>query len=87
MKDVETLDTTIDEWRAELQKFNPGDVPGWTLQELCKELKVRRTTMQNRLQDLIDYGRCTWFEGTRTDKKGRSYTVTVYQLIREKEKK
>ena len=87
MKDVETLDTTVDEWQAELQKFTPKNVPGRTIQELCKELKVRRTTMQNRIQDLIECGRCTWREGTRTDKKGRTYSVTVYQLILKKEKK
>ncbi len=36
MKDVETLDTTVDEWQAELGKLTPENIPGRTLQELCK---------------------------------------------------
>ena len=87
MKDVETLDTTVDEWQAEMQQLMPKNVPGRTIMELCKELKIRRTTMQNRLQNLIDFGKCTYAEGTRIDKKGRSYCVTVYQLRPKKEKK
>lgn len=84
MKDNDTLDTTVDEWQAEMERLVPKNVPGETLLELCKKLKVRRTTMQNRLRTLIDNGRCIWREGIRIDKKGRSYTVVVYQLTPQK---
>ncbi len=82
--DTDTLDTTIEEWQKEMEQLTPRNTSGKTLLELCEGLKVCRTTMQNRLQDLINCGKCTWADGTRTDKKGRTYSVTVYQLRKEK---
>lgn len=84
MSDDNTLDTTIDEWQAELQRFKPECSLGKTLWELSEELGLSPTTMRLRLLDLIKTGRCTYGQGQRTDKRGRRYNVAVYQLIPQK---
>lgn len=80
------LNTTIDEWRAEMERIDFG-APGKTLRELCSELGMKRTTMQNRLADLIQDKRCIKGVGKRIG-VGGVYPVSVYQLIpQEKESK
>ncbi len=51
-----TLDTTVDEWRAEMDRL-AGNDPGMTLRELMKELGLKKTSMQDRLRKLIETGR------------------------------
>ena len=82
MSDDNTLDTTVEEWHAELQRIAPKDVPGRTLSELCEELKTPLTTMQRRITELLNEGSCRSLVGQRKDRKGRLYDVTVYQLIK-----
>ncbi len=80
MKDVETLDTTIDEWRAEMELYDDKDVPGVTLSELSQELKISETTMRRRIKHMIKINRCTSANGQRIDNLGRCRKVIVYQL-------
>jgi DNA-binding Lrp family transcriptional regulator len=80
MSDVSTtLDTTIEEWRAELERMSHND-PGSTLFELAKSLGVSESTMRRRITQLINEGKCIDGIGQRIDSLGRSYDVTVYQL-------
>lgn len=74
-----TLDTTIDEWRKEMEKLDKGD-PGTTIMELAVKFNLCRATMQKRINKLIDEGRCIRGIGTRTDQGGRQQRVPVYQL-------
>ena len=86
--DVGILDTTIDEWQAEMERFVPRNVPGKTISELSRELDIPDSTMRNRIQILIQEGRCIRRYGIRKDDLGRDYQVSLYQLITiEKEKK
>ncbi len=78
--DSNTLDTTIDEWRDELVEMEAGH-PGMTLIELMEELGVKKTTMQDRLKKLIESGRCIRGRGKRIGPSGRTYLVSVYQLV------
>ena len=87
MKDIETLNTTVDEWRAEITKLEPRNSPGKTIVELSKELELSPTTLYRHIRKLIQSGRCVTKGGQRTDNRGRRYNVTVYQLIPQKEKK
>lgn len=80
MKDTETLDTTIDEWRAEIELYDEKDVPGVTLSELSQELKVSETTMRRRIKHMIKINRCIPAHGQRIDNSGRCYRVMVYRL-------
>lgn len=75
----DTLDTTIDEWQAEMYKLRPN-APGKTVEELRKEFGgIPRSTMQNRLDRLVESGRCIRRLGIRVGRKG-AYTASVYQL-------
>lgn len=76
------LDTTVDEWQAEMDKLSEGD-PGMTLSELMKELGLKKTTMQERLKELVATGRCIRGIGRRIG-VGGVYPVAVYQLKKEK---
>lgn len=80
MKDNDTLDTTVDEWQAEMERYDKKNIAGKTLMELSQKLHISRTTMGFRLQTLIDEGRCTRDMGVRIDKSGRRFEVAVYQL-------
>lgn len=82
-KENNTLDTTMDDWRAELERMVAGD-PGMTVRELCKETGIKRTAMQTSLNKLIASGRCFRGIGKRLG-AGGVYTVSVYQLIPKKE--
>lgn len=74
------LDTTIDDWRAEMERLSTGD-PGKTVRELAREFgDIPRSTIQSRLEKLIAEGRCTRGIGKRIG-VGGVYTVSVYQLI------
>ena len=86
MKDVEILDTTIDEWQAEMELYDNKDVPGKTLSELSQELGVNERTMRRRVLHMIKINRCTSARGQRIDNLGRRYKATVYQLTPKKEK-
>lgn len=77
--DNSTLDTTIDEWQAEMKRISP-DAPGKTLSELATELKISKTTMRRRIEQLINEGRCMQNTGKRFDRFNRLYDVSVYQL-------
>lgn len=82
MSDDNFLDTTIDDWRAEMEKINIGD-PGMTARELARELypsPIPVSTMRNRLDKLISKKKCTRGIGRRIG-VGGVYTVTVYQLL------
>ncbi len=81
MTSGDTLDTTVDEWRAEMEKSETGE-PGLTVRELMEKLGLKRTTMQERLGKLIKAGRCTRGRGKRIG-VGGTYPVAVYQLIPE----
>lgn len=88
MKDVGTLDTTIDEWREAIENACiKCDAPGETLVELSKRLEIPETTIRRRIYRLLLEGRCVSGTGFRRDRKGRYYNVTVYQLIPKEEKK
>lgn len=84
--DSETLlDTTVNEWRTEIERLERGD-PGETIGELCKTLKMGRTSLQRKVSKLIKEGRCTEGRGVRYTPSGRLYPVAVYQLISEKKR-
>lgn len=76
------LDTTIDDWRAEIEQMNSSD-PGKTAKELAEEFNIPRSTMHDRLQKLVKIGRCKKGIGKRIG-VGGVYTVSVYQLIPQK---
>lgn len=80
MSNDNTLDTTVEEWQAEMERITPND-SGRTLSELSVELKVSATTMQRRITQLINEGKCIRGTGRRFDCHNRPYDVTVYQLI------
>ena len=80
-----TLDTTVSEWQAEMDKFAKGD-PGKTISELMKDLEKSKYTTRLLVLELMDSGRCTQGTGVRIDSSGRRQYVTVYQLISKKEK-
>jgi hypothetical protein len=79
-----TLDTTVDEWQAEMGRLQPG-APGETVMELRKKFgDIPKSTMQSRLDRLVESGRCIRRLGTRVSVSGASYVVSVYQLKKEK---
>ena len=80
--DSTILDTTVDEWRAEMDSFY-GDDPGKTTKELAEEFNVSVRTMQRRIATLIDFGRCKKGRALR-DFRGFPRYTSVYQLILKK---
>lgn len=84
MSDDNTLDTTVEGWQAEMERYDKANVAGKTLAELAQELQISKTVMGIRLQALINEGRCTRAMGMRIDKRGRRLEVAVYQLIPQK---
>ena len=81
MKDAETLDTTIDEWRAEVHRLEKSsDINGLTITELMKSLDLTRWGANELVRQLTANMRCESGSSTRKDRTGRSYHVTVYQL-------
>ena len=84
MQNDSELDTTIDEWQAEMDYMEKGD-PGKTARELAEELgNIPKSTMQCRLEKLVKAGRCIKGTGKRIG-VGGVYLVSVYQL-KKKEK-
>lgn len=75
------LDTTIDDWRAEMNSY--GDDPGMTTKELAEKFNVSVRTMQRRVAALIDSGKCKEGRALRNWRGIPRYTP-VYQLISEK---
>jgi len=75
------LDTTIDEWRAEMNSF--GDDPGKTTKELAEKFNVSVRTMQRRIAALIDSGKCKEGRAVKNYRGIPKYTP-VYQLTPKK---
>lgn len=83
------LDTTVDEWRAEMEKFTPAatlsSLPyltkGKTSGELAKEFKVSNDTIVRRLSEMIKNGRCEKGRAHRATINGQEKNVPVYQLV------
>ena len=76
-----TLDTTVSEWQAEMYRLRPN-APGRTVEELRKEFgNIPRSTMQSRLDRLVESDRCIRRLGIRVGRRG-AYMVAVYQLIK-----
>jgi DNA-binding GntR family transcriptional regulator len=78
------LDTTIEEWREELQKHK--NIPGYTISELAAEIGVCRETMRKRLNKLTKEGKCIRATGIRHDELGGIYSVPVYTLVKKGKK-
>lgn len=77
------LDTTVDEWQAEMDKLDKGD-DGKTITELTEELGVHKTTMRDLILKLLLAGKCKQGKGIRLDSMGRRQHMAVYQLKKEK---
>ena len=82
-----TLDTTVDEWRAEMEKLQYLDDPGKTISELAKEYGINKGTVARHVSNLVDKGECIKGANTRIDSSGRRQAVIVYQLKKEKKGK
>jgi DNA-directed RNA polymerase specialized sigma24 family protein len=80
MKDVNFLETTVDQWREALM---PKDDPGLTLIEISDETGISLRTAQRRIRKLLKAGECKKGMATRTDSLGRVQRVPVYQMIEE----
>lgn len=79
------LDTTIDQWRAEMEKCTPND-PGLTIQELCEKLGTKKTATQGLVGRLVKDGKCK--KGySRRENNGFVYYASVYQILTPKKEK
>ena len=88
MKDIGTLDTTIDEWQEALKDAEiASNADGKTARELAQELNCCESTMRLKLNSMILTGRCERLKGRRFASDGRFIPVNVYQLIPKEEKK
>jgi len=83
--DDNTLDTTVDEWRAEMEKLEEG-APGITITELKRKMGWSKHMVQTRIEKLLSAGRCIRGMGKRVDSAGRLIRVPVYQLVKGKKK-
>lgn len=81
------LDTTIDEWRAEMERLRGGNDPGKTTAELARELGIPERTMLRQVRKLVEEGRCVVGTTTRLTTAGHCRRVPVYQLISNKKSK
>ncbi|KKM24786.1 hypothetical protein LCGC14_1601600 [marine sediment metagenome] len=88
MKDVETLDTTVEEWREEVHKLRQSsDMNGLTIAELMQSLNLTRWGANELVRRLTVINRCKRGFSTRKNIHGWQYRVAVYQLIPKEEKK
>ena len=85
MKDAETLDTTVDEWRVEIGRME--DPPGSTIKELAEISGRGLTSTRNLMDRLYREKKVRKIRAIRTNEDGLRYGVSVYQLILKKEKK
>ena len=77
-----TLDTTVDEWQAEVSNLYKDD-PGSTLTELEEIFNRTRYATRKIIVGLVASGRCIQGIATRIDASGRKISVSVYQLKKE----
>ncbi len=87
MKDVETLNTTVDEWRIEMERHDLIAVSGNTIREIAACTKMGLTATRERIRKLCKSDRCIVRNGSRVATDGHHYPVSVYQLTLKKEKK
>ncbi len=88
MKDVEALDTTVEEWRVAIDEASGSSaIEGKTAIELAEEYGCSGTWMRKKLNKMIELGRCKRMRGRRVASDGRTMPVNVYQLRPKKEKK
>ena len=79
-----TLNTTVDQWRAEMERIDAGS-PGFTAAELADQLGIPKSTILGRIAKMAREGRCVAGIGLRKDSAGRNYHVQVFEIKREKE--
>lgn len=77
-----TLDTTVDDWRTEIEKLETEGDPGFTVEELAQELDCATTTARRRAHALVKRGICVQGRGIRRAKDGRIKRLPVFQLIK-----
>lgn len=77
------LDTTIDDWRAEMGRLQPND-PGLSMVEIADEIGMSLSTTCRKIRHLLKSGKCKQGFAIRTDAIGRRQRIPVYQLIPEK---
>ena len=75
------LDTTVEEWKAELEDHITRNDPGLTIAEIAAILGSSRQTAYRRVSELIKKGRCREGTGMRVNKSGRRQRVAVYLLL------
>ena len=83
MSDDNFLDTTVDDWRAEMEQLARDD-PGETIAELAFRFNVNVRTLQRHIAKLIDEGKCIQGKAKRITRSGYYQLIPVYQLIPEK---
>lgn len=77
----DTLQTTVDQWRAALAAIQePAHPECRTLTELSKELDMNRCTLADQLGKAIACGKVKVLEDVRNNR-----VVKVYQLLEEKD--
>ncbi len=85
-KNDNELDTTIDEWREVMEDLTQSD-PGLTIQELCEKFGTKRTTTQALVNRLVKKGKCKKGKARRSYSDGVTKHVSVYDIIKSKERK
>ncbi len=85
-KNENELDTTVDEWRDLLRSDAPDD-PGMSIPEICEKFGTKVTATRLKIQRLVRAGKCRKGYAIRISESGASYRVTVYDIIKSKERK
>ncbi len=78
------LDTTVDDWRAEMEEFRKQEnAPGKTVSELAKEFGIGHRAMQYRIIKMLQEGRCYMVgKAMRRAIDGRMFPIPVYRLTK-----
>jgi predicted transcriptional regulator len=83
MKEENFLDTTTEDWRAEIEKLTAQKIKndsGKTTLELAKEWKTARRSAEHWIRDAAEIGLCKEGKRTITRAHGRSLDVPVYDF-------